>query len=146
MLSKRRTQVLSLLRYGWPVLALLAFLWFPFDWLSTVWPTYGNVFNMIFRSDREHFIGHTLLFLLVGSLILAYVPPLRYKFHWYLVGLVLVALTQEAIQAIFRGQIPTFTDTNAFKGDALGGISAFVIWTAIIYIRQVRHNRLVSSQ
>src|SRR5579885_555515 len=87
-----RRRLVLLLRYGWPVLALLAFLLFPFDWLSTVWPAYGTVFDMVFRSDREHFIGHTTLFFIVGTLILAYMPKLRYRLHWYLIGLVIVAL------------------------------------------------------
>ncbi len=90
-------------RYGWPVLVLLGILWFPFDWLSVVWPPFGVPFRVVFHSAHDHFIGHTVFFLIVGALILTYLPPLRRRPLWYLLGLVLAALIQEAIQAFFRG-------------------------------------------
>ncbi len=136
-----RSRALFLLRYGWPVLALLAILWFPFDWLSTVWPSFGAVFRQVFRSDHDHFVGHTIFFLIVGVLILAYVPQLRHKLHWYLIGLVLAALMQETIQALFGGRMLSFTDMNAFKGDALGGISAFILWRITLVFQHYRRTR-----
>jgi hypothetical protein len=117
----------TLLRRGWPVVFLLALLWFPFDWLSTVWPAFDVPFRLVFRNARDHFVGHTIFFLLVGLLVLQCLPRLRQRPAWYLAGLVLAALVQETIQALFRGELPTFTDSNAFKGDALGGVSAFAI-------------------
>lgn len=119
------------MRAGIPILALLAILWFPFDWLSTVWPAFGVSFRQVFRNAHDHLLGHAIFFFLVGALILALVPALRRKPQWYFPGLVLAALVQETIQAFFRGQVPTFTDYNAFKGDALGGTSAFVLWFAL---------------
>lgn len=110
------------------LLALLAILWFPFDWLASVWPAFGVPFRQVFRNAHDHFIGHTVFFFLVGFLMLALVPALRRKPQWYFPGLVLAALVQETVQALFRGQAPTFTDFNAFKGDALGGICAFGLW------------------
>lgn len=112
---------------GIPVLALLAILWFPFDWLATVWPAFGVPFRQVFHNAHDHFIGHTIFFFLVGFFVLAAVPVLRRKPPWYFAGLVVAALIQETIQAFFRGQLPTFTDFNAFKGDALGGICAFAL-------------------
>ena len=126
------------LRYGWPVLALLALLWFPFDWLSAVWPAFGVPFRAIFRDAHDHFVGHTAFFLLVGLLLLTYVPALRRRPQWYFPGLVLAALVQEAVQALFRGQAPAFTDANAFKGDALGGTTAFAVWAVWLAIRLLR--------
>lgn len=123
-----RRRMFVVARYGWPVLVMLGILWFPFDWLSVVWPPFRVPFRMVFHSAHDHFIGHTVFFLIVGVLILAYLPPLRRRPLWYLLGLVLAALIQEAVQAFFRGQAPTFTDFNAFSGDALGGVSAFVLW------------------
>ena len=126
-----RHRALVVARYGWPVLVVLGILWFPFDWLSVVWPPFGVPFRKVFHSAHDHFVGHTVFFLIVGALILAYLPPLRRRPLWYLLGLVLAALIQETIQAIFRGQAPTFTDYNAFSGDALGGVSAFVFWRVL---------------
>ncbi len=88
---------MRLLRYGWPVALFLGILWFPFDWLSTVWPAFGVPFRYVFRSAQDHFIGHTVFFLIVGVLVLAYVPALRRRPLWYLAGLVLAALAQETI-------------------------------------------------
>jgi hypothetical protein len=116
------------IRIGAPMLALLVILWFPFDWLATVWPAFGVPFRQVFRNAHDHFIGHSVFFFLVGFFVLLMIPALRRRPQWYFPGLVVAALIQETIQALFRGQTPTFTDFNAFKGDALGGASAFVLW------------------
>ena len=129
--KKSSRALVQVIRFGWPVLVLLAILWFPFDWLSTVWPAFGVPFREVFRNAHDHFVGHTIFFFLVGFLVLAVIPGLRRKPQWYFPGLVLVALVQETIQAFFRGELPTFTDFNAFKGDALGGICAFALWLLI---------------
>lgn len=120
--------LLICLRYSWPVLILLGILWFPFDWLSEVWPTFGIPFREVFHNAHDHFVGHTVFFFIIGMLILSIIPLLRRRPHWYGAGLILAALVQETIQAFFRGELPTFTDFNAFKGDALGGISAWLLW------------------
>lgn len=141
-----RKMALALARWLWPVALLLGILWFPFDWLATVWPAYGAAFRVVFRDQHDHFIGHTVFFLLVGLLILAYLPALRRRPHWYALGLVLAALVQETIQAFFRRQLPTFTDFNAFRGDALGGLSAFALaWLIALLVglwrrRAARHS------
>ena len=82
-----------------------------------------------------------MLFLIIGFLFLAYVPALRGKLHWYLAGLILAALIQETIQAIFGGRALAFNDVNAFTGDAIGGISAFIIWRIIFLARQLRQSQ-----
>lgn len=127
---------------GVAILALFATLWFPFDWLSTVWPAFGVPFRQVFHNAHDHFIGHTIFFFLVGLLVLALVPALRRKPQWYFPGLVLAALTQETIQAFFRGQAPSFTDFNAFKGDALGGVCAFGLWLLVGLMQRAAHRRI----
>lgn len=118
------------------VAALLAILWFPFDWLSEVWPAFGVPFREVFHNAHDHFIGHTIFFFLVGFFVLALIPTLRRSPQWYFPGLVAAALAQETIQALFRGAAPTFTDFNAFKGDALGGAAAFALWLLIGLIQR----------
>ncbi len=129
------SSIRSLLRRGWPVIVLLGLLWFPFDWLSTVWPFFGAPFREVFHNAHDHFIGHTVFFLVVGGLGLFYVPSLRHRLQWYVPALVMAALVQETIQAFFRGELPTFTDFNAFKGDALGGMSAYILWFVSARVR-----------
>ncbi|HEY4388265.1 MAG TPA: hypothetical protein VGN34_27765 [Ktedonobacteraceae bacterium] len=126
---------LASLHYGWPVLVLLGILWFPFDWLSEVWPTFGIPFREVFRNAHDHFIGHTIFFFIIGLFVLSILPALRRRLHWYIPGLILAALIQETIQAFFRGQLPTFTDFNAFWGDALGGISAWLLSFVLLQLR-----------
>lgn len=124
----------SCLRYGWSIGILLAILWFPFDWLSEVWPAFGVPFRQVFRNAHDHFVGHTVFFFIIGTLILSIMPTLGRRLHWYIAGLILAALVQEAIQAGFRGEFPTFTDFNAFRGDALGGMSAWALRFVLLYL------------
>jgi hypothetical protein len=130
------------MRFGIPVLVLLAILWFPFDWLSAVWSAFGVPFQQVFHNAHDHFIGHTVFFFLVGFIVLALIPTLRRKPQWYFPGLVAAALVQETIQALFRGQLPTFSDFNAFKGDALGGIGAFALWLLVGLLQRVIRQRV----
>jgi hypothetical protein len=129
-----RRHAASLLRFGWPVALLLGILWFPFDWLAQAWPAFGNPFRRVFRDAHDHFVGHTVFFFIVGAAVLAYLPTLRRKPLLYFSGLVLAALVQETVQAFFRHQLPTYTDYNAFKGDALGGACAFVAWLVLSWL------------
>jgi hypothetical protein len=138
-------QALALLRVGWPVLALLGILWFPFDWLSEVWPAFGAPFRMVFHNAHDHFVGHTIFFLIVGLLLLAYIPALR-RPYWYVPALVVAALAQETIQALARGATPTFTDTNAFTGDAIGGLSAFTLWFILATLMTLVRLRLSGAK
>lgn len=134
----------SALRFGWPVvvlLVLLAILWFPFDWLATVWPAFGVPFRAVFQNAHDHFLGHTVFFFVVGFLVLAVLPALRRGPQLYFPGLVLAALAQETIQAIFRGQMPVYNDWNAFRGDALGGTSAFALWLLVALFRTAASRR-----
>jgi hypothetical protein len=122
---------------GWPLLAALAALWFPFDWLATVWPAFGVPFRAVFRNAHDHFIGHTVFFFLVGMLALVALPPLRHRPLWYAVGVAGAALVQETIQALARGELPAYTDGNAFKGDALGGAVAFALTAGVMVLAGV---------
>lgn len=133
--TRRTISPLRVVRYGWPVVVLLAILWFPFDWLATVWPAFGVPFRAVFHNAHDHFVGHTVFFFLVGFLVLAILPAWRRRPWFYFPGLVLAALVQETIQAIFRGQVPVYDDWNAFRGDALGGASAFVLWLLVTLLQ-----------
>ncbi|HEY7983807.1 MAG TPA: hypothetical protein VID73_06545 [Ktedonobacterales bacterium] len=136
-----KSPLVRLMRVAWPVALLLGILWFPFDWLATVWPAFGAPFRQVFRNAHDHFVGHTVFFLLVGLCVLALARPLRARPWWYALGLALAALVQETIQAFFRHQLPTFTDFNAFKGDALGGAGAFALWQVVALARWLRARR-----
>ncbi len=134
------------LRYTWLILPPLGLLWFPFDWLSEVWPAFGVPFHQIFQTAHDHFVGHTIFFFIVGTFTLILVPPLSQRLHWYVLGLILSALIQETIQALFRGELPTFTDFNAFKGDALGGLGAWILCFMLLFLRTTLQQRKKRKQ
>ena len=131
----------SLVKFGWPIALLLAILWFPFDWLAQTWPAFGNPFRQVFRDAHDHFVGHTVFFFIVGSALLVYWPFLRRNPVWYFLGLALAALVQETVQALFRRQVPTYTDFNAFRGDALGGALAFLGWLILSWLGNLRRSK-----
>lgn len=141
-----RQTMLTALRYGWPIAALLGVLWFPFDWLAVVWPPFGVPFRRVFHNAHDHFIGHTIFFFIVGALLLAYLPAARRRPLWYALGMVGAALAQEAVQAIFRHEAPTFNDYNAFRGDALGSALAFALWTIVGWSMRFAHRSKHAAQ
>jgi hypothetical protein len=61
-----RTIVLRL----WPLTIGLVLVLFPFDWLGNVWPAYRQVFEQVFVGAREHHIGHSIMFFIVGLILL----------------------------------------------------------------------------
>lgn len=63
---EKAVQVRVWLHRVWPILAVLAILWFPFDWLATVWPMFGVPFRAVFRGAHDHFVGHTIFFSSLG--------------------------------------------------------------------------------
>jgi hypothetical protein len=126
------------LRKGWPVFVVLALLWFPFDWLATVSTAFNVPYQIFFSTRREHFAGHTVFYFVFGTLALMYLPALRRRPALYALGSLAAALVQETIQASFRSEIPTYTDFNAFAGDALGSALAFALLLGIRYMRR-RH-------
>jgi len=123
-----------------PMTVALAFLWFPFDWLSTIWPAFGVPFRIIFHDEQNHFIGHLTLFFVFGFFVYARLTILQRKPILYFFGLIVAALIQESIQAVFRHELPRFDDFNAFKGDATGGIAAF--WLCLGFKRLRRRKAL----
>ncbi len=146
--KRRRTKLIAFPRlcYLWLLLLPLAFLWFPFDWLSEVWPTFGVPFRQVFRNAQDHFIGHAVFFFIIGLLVLMVIPLLRRRLHWYALGLILAALIQETIQALFRREIPTFTDFNAFKGDALGGLAAWVLCFMLLILHDLVEKQKITRR
>jgi hypothetical protein len=110
-----------------PIAAALVFLWFPFDWLSEVWPAFGVPFRILFHDQRSHLVGHAIFFFLIGLFVLFRLPSLQRKPLLYACGVILAAVVQETIQAMFRQQMPRFDDFNAFKGDVFGAMSAFAL-------------------
>ncbi len=113
----------------WPLAIGLVLVLFPFDWLSNVWPAYRQVFDQVFVGAREHHIGHITLFLIVGLMILLSFPALRSRPLLYFGLLISAALAQEAVQDLFKLQIPDLADGLDLLFDAIGFTIAYlVVW------------------
>ena len=61
----------------WPLAIGAVLVLFPFDWLGNIWPAYQQVFERVFVGAREHHIGHSTLFFIVGLIVLLSFPTLR---------------------------------------------------------------------
>ncbi len=119
----------------WPVLILSGILWFGFDWLSEVWPTFGIPFRQVFHNAHDHFIGHTVFFFIIGMLILSMVPVLSRRLHWSCVGSDPGSIGARSGGGIFS--VVSFQRSlisMLFAGDALGGMSAWLLWFAVQFL------------
>jgi hypothetical protein len=50
----------------WPLAIGAVLVLFPFDWPGNIWPAYQQIFERVFVGAREHHIGHSTLFFIVG--------------------------------------------------------------------------------
>src|SRR6266852_9544464 len=108
--QKPHTLMRTIVMRLWPLAIGLVLVLFPFDWLSNVWPVYGQVFDQVFVSAREHHIGHSTLFLIVGLLILLSFPTLRARPLLYFGLMISAAFAQEAVQNLFKLHLPGQAD------------------------------------
>jgi hypothetical protein len=128
--SAKRSLLKKALMRLWPFFIALAIVLFPFDWLAEVWPAYRQVFDRVFVTARDHAIGHSTLFFLLGLFALVVSPALRIRPLLYLGLMLLVTLGQEALQSIFKQELPNIYDGRDILFDLLGVVIAFgVVWT-----------------
>lgn len=106
-----------------PLLALLAAALFPFGWLGRVWPAFGAWLDQIFATTLDHAIGHGLIFMTLGLLLLLAFPALLARPARYAALLLLVAVGQEAFQLLYK-QRP-FNRNDLF--DLLIDVAAFTL-------------------
>ena len=113
----------------WPLTIGLVLVLLPFDWLANVWPAYRQVFEQVFVGAREHHIGHSALFFIVGLLVLINFPSLRSRPLLYFGLLISAAIAQEAVQDLFKFVLPDLTDSLDLLFDAVGFTIAYlVVW------------------
>jgi len=137
--SAKRSLLKKALMRLWPFLIALAIVLFPFDWLTEVWPAYRQVFDRVFVTARDHAIGHSALFFLLGLFALVVSTALRIRPLLYLCLMLLVALGQEALQSIFKQELPNIYDGRDILFDLLGVMVAFVVMWIWRWVR----NRII---
>jgi hypothetical protein len=115
----------------WPVLVMggigLVLVVFPFDWLANVWPGYAQIFDRVFVTARDHAVGHTTLFCLVGLIVQGIFPSLRSRPLLFAGLMLLGALVQESVQSISNHELQQLSDLRDFGFDLLGITLALVI-------------------
>jgi hypothetical protein len=127
--QKPHTLMRTILMRLWPLAIGLVLVLFPFDWLANVWPAYRQIFEQVFVGAREHQIGHSTLFFIVGLLVLINFPTLRSRPLLYFGLLISAAITQEAVQDLFKFVLPDLTDSLDLLYDAVGFTIAYlVVW------------------
>lgn len=113
-----------------PLLALLAFVVFPFEWLGERWHALGELIVRTFPTDAQHAVGHATLFALLGGLALASFPALRGR-PWRYALLLLAGVAQEALQLLGKGRGLAFDDGRDLAVDAAGlAIGWGLFWLA----------------
>ena len=123
----------------WPLATGLVLVLFPFDWISNVWPAYRQVFTQVFVGAREHHIGHSTLFFIVGLIVLLSFPSLRTRPLLYFGLMISVAIAQELVQDIFKLQMPDLADGLDLLFDAIGFIVAYLVvrgWQSVLRWRR----------
>lgn len=113
-----------------PVLLAAGLVLFPFDWLGQVWPAYALVFDHVFATALAHEVGHVTLFFLASLLILLSFPRLRRHPALSLVIMALGALSQETLQDLFKGSLPSIWDGRDLLLDLTGCVAAFAVMRA----------------
>ena len=111
----------------WPLTIGLVLVLFPFDWLANVWPAYRQAFEQAFVGAREHHIGHSSLFFIVGLLVLVSFPALRTRPLLYFGLLISAALAQEVVQDLFKFLLPDLADGLDLIFDAVGFTIAYQV-------------------
>src|SRR5689334_3359637 len=95
---------------AWPLLAVLALILFPFGWLGEVWPAFGQVLGVVFATARQHAVGHSILFVLLGLAGLLVWPALQRRPGRYLGLALLAASGQESLQLLYKQRPLVYDD------------------------------------
>jgi len=113
----------------WPLAIGTVLVLFPFDWLGNIWPSYRQVFEQVFVGAREHHIGHSTLFFIVGLMVLLSFPILRTRPILYFGLMISAAIAQELVQDLFKFVMLDFADGLDLLFDALGFTVAYLaVW------------------
>jgi hypothetical protein len=127
------------LRRLWPLLALGALVLFPFGWLGEVWPSFGRALDWVFATNREHAVGHSILFCLLGLVLLSVFPMLQVRIGLY-AGIMLAAgIGQEAFQLLYKARPLVFDDFRDLVVDLTAALAMFLmlrLWRQIAQRRQ----------
>lgn len=129
-----RTRSFALWFVGFSALLVLL----PFEWLRNIWPAYAQLFDRVFATALAHHIGHTVVFLLAGLLLLCASARLRRNPLLYATICMLGALGEELFQGISKWQLPDIGDLRDIGFDVLGFVLAYLLVWAWWRLRNIQ--------
>ena len=92
--QNKKTKILAVM------ILLFSLVLFPYGWLVNNWEPMGWVVNIIFGVEWMHWVGHMVMYGVLGTAVLIIFPQIFNRPRYYF-GLILgIGLIQEALQLI----------------------------------------------
>ena len=139
MKDKLRWPNPSLLKYGllFLILGFIGITLFPYGVLAEQSELVWFVIYRIFASELSHFVGHFLIFCLIGTAILLLFPKL-FRFPIFYLSLMLnMAILQELLQlATFKRRPINLGELKDLSVDIAGAVFIFYLLYFLYYRRQ----------
>jgi hypothetical protein len=127
--------------YNQPMkLRLAVLLWitgilFPLAWFSRMDPAAKSLFNSAFASGWTHVVMHAMLYAVLASGLSTILPSGPRRMPWRILAiLLLVGLTQEALQFLPYHSLPNLDSAFDLLVDLSGGALGLIIYS---FIRQL---------
>ncbi len=109
--------------------AMIGLVIFPYGWLAQTWPAFAQVTNRLFSSELSRVIGHTTMFMLLGTAVLHIFPCLQRRQWLYLALMLSIGLIQESLQLVsFKGRPFSLAEIADLIVDGLASWAAFQLW------------------
>ena len=110
---------------------------FPLAWFSRMNPAASSLFKTTFNSSWTHIAMHSMLYLVL-VMGLALIWRDRQQIHWKILWVVLlVGITQEVLQVIPYGTLPTLDAAFDILVDLMGGTIGLLLYAWIQRYRKV---------
>lgn len=101
---------------------------FPFGWLTGLSPLAQAVGAALFSTEAAHAVGHSLIFMAIGVMLLLAFPSLRRRPGRYVALILAVALGQEGFQLLYKGRGVALNDLTDVGIDLVAAGLVLALW------------------
>lgn len=119
------------MKYFLPLFVLITVFLVPYGWIAEQSPVLNYLFNQVFHNVAAHVVGHSIIFAVIGIVALKTIPALRRWPAAYIALILAVALGQEYLQMVYKGQF-YLVDTLI---DLLVDLAAAAVAWAFVYLQ-----------
>ncbi len=113
------------------IILLCSLVLFPYGWLANNWAPMGWVVDTIFGAEWMHWLGHMVMYGMMGTAVLIIFPQFLDHPHYYFGLLLGIGLMQETLQLVtFKHRLFT---TNELFDLLVDLLATSVIWLVIKY-------------